>query len=182
MVTSVRETHEMVLNGRAESGAEEWVCPDCGRRVLMRWPPDYERLILEHGDDQAVHVGAKGGVRMTGVEVNPSPSPGMGPPPHEGRTCSMIPSLTIGAMSPGSSSLLDKAQHRAMLPAGPSLHLAGPDVLHPGVADRAIVVQQNADDEAFVVLPVSCRGTVFRWHRDSPLPPLAAPAVSLDTL
>ena len=75
MVTSVRETHEMVLNGRAEAGTEEWVCQDCGRRVLMRWPPDFERLILEHGDDSAVHVGAKGGVRMTGVEVNQSPSP-----------------------------------------------------------------------------------------------------------
>jgi hypothetical protein len=74
-VISVRETHEMILNGRAESGAEEWVCPDCGRRVLLRWPPDFERLILEHGDDRAVHVGAKGGVRMTGIEVNQSPSP-----------------------------------------------------------------------------------------------------------
>ena len=85
----------------------------------MRWPPDFERLILEHGDDRAVHVGAKGGVRMTGLEVNPSPSPDlssearrwlsnngidgmehppdrvaarMGPPPQEGRTCNMIPS------------------------------------------------------------------------------------------
>ena len=71
----MRETHEMILNGYAESGGEEWVCPDCGRRVLLRWPPDFERLILEHGDDTAVHVGAKGGVRMTGLEVNPSPSP-----------------------------------------------------------------------------------------------------------
>ena len=71
----MRETHEMILNGHAESGEEEWVCPDCGRRVLLRWPPDFERLILEYGDDEAVHVGAKGGVRMTGLEVNPSPSP-----------------------------------------------------------------------------------------------------------
>src|SRR6516165_626432 len=68
----------------------------------------------------------------------------------------------------GGSSLLDKAQHGVVLPAGPSLHLAGPDVLHPGVADRAIVVEQNADDEAFVVLPVSCRGAApFPWHRGS---------------
>jgi hypothetical protein len=63
----------MVLNGRAKSGAEEWVCPDCGRRVLVRWPPDFERLVLEHGDDSVVHVGAKGGVRMAGVEVKPHP-------------------------------------------------------------------------------------------------------------
>jgi hypothetical protein len=75
MVTSVRVTHEMILNGRAEAGAEEWVCPACGRRVLVRWPPDFERLILEYGDDSAVHVGSKGGVRMTGLEVNPLPSP-----------------------------------------------------------------------------------------------------------
>jgi hypothetical protein len=72
---SVRETHEMIRNGCAESGAEEWACPDCGRRVRLRWPPDFQRLILEHGDESAIHVGAKGGVRMTGVEVNPSPPP-----------------------------------------------------------------------------------------------------------
>src|SRR5262249_44183012 len=27
-VTSMRETHEMILNGCAKSGVEEWVCPD----------------------------------------------------------------------------------------------------------------------------------------------------------
>ena len=69
------EHHDMVLAERTESGAEEWVCPTCGRRMVMRWPPNFERLILEHGDDRAVHIGAKGGVRMTGLEVNPSPSP-----------------------------------------------------------------------------------------------------------
>jgi hypothetical protein len=62
----------MILNGCEESGAEEWVCPDCGRRVLLRWPPDFERLIVEHGDDRAVHVGGKGGVQMGGTEVSPS--------------------------------------------------------------------------------------------------------------
>src|SRR6516164_11126081 len=65
-------------------------------------------------------------------------------------------------------SLLDKAQHRVVLPAGPSPHLAGPDALHPRVTDRAVLVDQNADDEAFIVLPVSCRrAAAFRWHRGS---------------
>jgi hypothetical protein len=73
----VPEHHDMVLAERTESGAEEWVCPICGRRMLMRWPPRFEKIILEHGDDRAVHAGAKGGVRMTGLEVDPSPSPGL---------------------------------------------------------------------------------------------------------
>ncbi len=63
----------MILRACAKSGAEEWVCPDCGRRLLVKWPPGFERILLEHGDDSAVHVGAKGGVRMTGVEVKPYP-------------------------------------------------------------------------------------------------------------
>jgi len=62
----------MILNGRAESGAEEWVCPTCGRRMLLRWPPDYEKLVLEHGDDTAVHVGGKGGVRVGEVMIAPA--------------------------------------------------------------------------------------------------------------
>jgi len=65
----------MILQGRTESGAEEWTCPDCERRLLLRWSPDFQRLILERGDNMAVHVGSKGGVRMTRIEVNPSPSP-----------------------------------------------------------------------------------------------------------
>lgn len=67
-------THEMILNGRAESGAEEWLCPTCGRRMLLRWPPDYEKLVLEHGDDNAIHVGGKGGVRADQVVVAPARS------------------------------------------------------------------------------------------------------------
>jgi hypothetical protein len=63
----------MILNGRAESGAEEWVCPTCGRRMLLRWPPDYEKLVLDHGDDSAIHVGGKGGVRVGGFAITPTP-------------------------------------------------------------------------------------------------------------
>lgn len=65
------ERHEMILNGRALSGAEEWYCPACGRRMLLRWPPDYEKLVLEHGDDAAVHVGGKGGLFVGGMTVTP---------------------------------------------------------------------------------------------------------------
>ena len=67
-------THAMTLVGQAESGAEEWVCPRCGRRMLLRWPPDYHKLVLEEGDESAVHVGGKGGLQVIGAEVVPSPS------------------------------------------------------------------------------------------------------------
>lgn len=61
------DTHEMILSGRAEAEAEEWACPRCGRRLLLRWPPRQEKLVLEPGDVTAVHVGGKGGVRAAGL-------------------------------------------------------------------------------------------------------------------
>lgn len=64
----------MVRTGSGESGAEEWVCPICGRRMLMRWPPHYEKLILEHGDESAIHVGGKGGLQVGQVAVAPAPA------------------------------------------------------------------------------------------------------------
>jgi len=57
----------MVLSGQAGPDAEEWACPRCGRRMLLRWPPQFEKLVLEPGDTTAVHVGAKGGVRAGGI-------------------------------------------------------------------------------------------------------------------
>ncbi len=65
-------THEMILSGHAESGTEEWSCPDCGRRMLLRWPPDFEKFVLEPGDIAAVHVGGKGGLQVGGAAVRPA--------------------------------------------------------------------------------------------------------------
>jgi hypothetical protein len=63
----------MIITGSGETGAEEWVCPTCGRHMLLRWPPHYEKLILEHGDEAAVHVGGKGGLRVGQVGIAPAP-------------------------------------------------------------------------------------------------------------
>jgi hypothetical protein len=59
----------MVLIGPAGSDADEWLCPSCGRRMVLRWPPRYEKLVLDRGDDSVAHVGGKGGVAMAGVGV-----------------------------------------------------------------------------------------------------------------
>ena len=63
----------MILTGTGESGVEEWVCPTCGRRMLLRWPPYYEKFILEQGDDAAIHVGGKGGLRVGPAPVGEAP-------------------------------------------------------------------------------------------------------------
>jgi hypothetical protein len=64
--------HEMVHEGTDASGMEEWRCPVCGRHFVIRWPPDYERLVLAEGDPQAIHVGTKEGeVGFSGIGIAP---------------------------------------------------------------------------------------------------------------
>lgn len=46
----------MRLVRTAESGLEEWACPTCGRRILLRWPPHYVKHVLDPGDQQACHI------------------------------------------------------------------------------------------------------------------------------
>jgi hypothetical protein len=73
-VSIVADKHQMILSSRAESGAEEWTCPTCGRRFLLRWPPHVEKLVLEPGDITAIHVGGKGDVRAAGLTAAPAPA------------------------------------------------------------------------------------------------------------
>jgi hypothetical protein len=63
------QQHEMVLEKTHESGAEEWYCPTCGRRFIMSWPPKYKKIVLDPGDEYALHSGGKGGVNMLAVQV-----------------------------------------------------------------------------------------------------------------
>ncbi|MFG3055544.1 hypothetical protein ACGFZP_32005 [Kitasatospora sp. NPDC048239] len=53
----MRVIHEMKFVGRLASGADEWSCPTCGRRVTLRRLPDPELIVLDPGDESAVHVG-----------------------------------------------------------------------------------------------------------------------------
>jgi hypothetical protein len=61
--------HEMVHKGTDAAGMEEWRCPVCGRHFIVRWPPDYERLVLAEGDGDATHVGTKDQVGLSDLEV-----------------------------------------------------------------------------------------------------------------
>jgi hypothetical protein len=55
-----QEYHEMFLESVHPSREEEWHCPTCGRRFLMQWPPAYSKVVLEPGDESAIHSGSKG--------------------------------------------------------------------------------------------------------------------------
>ena len=64
------ERHEMVLEKTHPFGAEEWNCPNCGRRLLINWEPKFEKTILEAGDEYAIHSGGKGGLKIGPLKIN----------------------------------------------------------------------------------------------------------------
>jgi hypothetical protein len=66
-----------------ERGVEEWSCPRCGRRLLIRRPPSFEKIVLEHGDERAAHVGGTGGVEP-GMAAPRGPGAGGLPPADRG--------------------------------------------------------------------------------------------------
>jgi len=62
--------HRMELVETYSSGAEEWHCPTCGRRLLMQWPPAYKKIIMEPGDEYAIHNASKGGPEFGSVQAD----------------------------------------------------------------------------------------------------------------
>jgi hypothetical protein len=58
-----QQPHEMILELTHASGAEEWLCPTCGRRMAITWHP-WKKIVLEQGDIYAAHNGSKGGLRI----------------------------------------------------------------------------------------------------------------------
>jgi len=51
------------------TGEEEWMCVQCGRRLLLDWQAQPPNRVLEQGDAYASHVCLKGGLRFGGIEV-----------------------------------------------------------------------------------------------------------------
>ncbi len=63
------EHHTMILETTYPSGAEEWYCPVCGRRLIMNWPPAYKKIVLEFGNEHALHACTKGGSDMLSTQL-----------------------------------------------------------------------------------------------------------------
>lgn len=66
------QQHQMVLKETLADGSQEWECPVCGRRFILQWPPNYKRVILEEGDDHAIHSGGTEGIVMGSTEIEPA--------------------------------------------------------------------------------------------------------------
>jgi hypothetical protein len=64
------QPHDMVLEKIHASGVQEWGCPVCGRRFLVQWPPEFNMIILEPGDQSANHSGSTGPLQMGPVSFN----------------------------------------------------------------------------------------------------------------
>ena len=65
----LHDKHTMVLAAEYPDGSQVWSCPECGRRLLMSWPPNHSRSILEEGDPNAEHSGVHyGEISSTSVE------------------------------------------------------------------------------------------------------------------
>ena len=64
-----QSTHTMELVQTYASGAEEWQCPTCGRRMIMQWPPKYKKIVLEPGDELVSHAGGTGGLQLGSASI-----------------------------------------------------------------------------------------------------------------
>ena len=64
--------HTMSPTGRTLEGGEEWACPICGRRMLLRWPPDFSKVVIEEGDETVIHVSGSAGLQFSTAGTAPA--------------------------------------------------------------------------------------------------------------
>jgi len=66
--------HEMVLVSTYPTGAEEWRCPECQRSFVLQWLP-YRKVVLEAGDNFAVHAANHGNIQILPPETHTQTTP-----------------------------------------------------------------------------------------------------------
>ena len=74
---SEQPRHEMQFKTNYASGAELWYCPTCGRQFLLSYPPEYKKIILDAGDESAIHSGGKGGLSMGSIRIGKPEEPAL---------------------------------------------------------------------------------------------------------
>ena len=76
--------HTMTLM-RKHEGIEEWLCPICGRHMLVNWQPKFKRTILSAGDLSASHNGFKSEIQPGSLADGSSKPEEIHLPPDESR-------------------------------------------------------------------------------------------------
>ena len=67
------ERHEMQLQRSIPSGAQEWSCTTCKRRVVIEHAVTRVKIIaLERGDERAIHSTSSGGLRVAASQARES--------------------------------------------------------------------------------------------------------------
>jgi hypothetical protein len=74
-MTTASEHHVMVHQA-GDSDSEEWLCPECGRHLILRWAPEYDELVLVRGDASVTHAGSKQGLVRIGPMRPSTPADG----------------------------------------------------------------------------------------------------------
>lgn len=72
------ERHDMQLQRSFPSGAQEWSCTTCKRRVVIEHAANRVKIVaLERGDERVIHSTSSGGLRVAASQARESDgSPG----------------------------------------------------------------------------------------------------------
>ena len=92
-----QEYHEMVFLGATDDGDQELYCPICGRRLLVQWPPNYQKIVLEPGDVNAIHSGGTGGLSVHVPRATAAQAKGI---PAEDQGIEQDESILAGKLDP----------------------------------------------------------------------------------
>ena len=66
--------HQMTLTKTDKENRELWICHECGRAMILSWPPNYSKNVVSEGDTTVQHSGGKGGLQVDEVHVEPWPN------------------------------------------------------------------------------------------------------------
>ena len=64
--------HRMTRTQELGHGTEEWSCTQCARRLLLRRPPEFDKVVVERGDETVAHVGGTAGMQIASVSALPA--------------------------------------------------------------------------------------------------------------
>ncbi|MEV8099791.1 hypothetical protein [Kitasatospora sp. NPDC085879] len=98
---------------RLADGADEWSCPTCGRRIVLRRPPDPGITVLEAGDESAVHIGITEPTAAERAAAEAAERYGLGPVQEIPRPPARTPREVRGTDAPEPATV--DAQDRAWL-------------------------------------------------------------------